>query len=189
MIPLSSFDILVLIFLSNFDILLQKFKDHYKICGTLLKFLSNYLNNRFQKVVLGSESSSTLKVHSGVPQGSILGPILYVLFINDLPLWLSDGTDIVLYADDTKIWRRIDSISDCTSLQSDIDFLSKWAVDNKMRFHPSKCKVLTVSSRFLNFSAFSFIYHLKNSPLTFCRLWNRFGGRHHPPVIMELTVL
>ena len=53
------------------------------------------------------------------------------------------------------------------NLQSDIDFLSKWAVDNKMRFHPSKCKVLTVSSRSVNFSAFSFIYHLNNSPLTF----------------------
>ena len=151
----------------NHDILLQKLKDHYKIDGTLLKFLCNYLNNRYQKVVLGSESSSTLKVHSGVPQGSILGPILFVLFINDLPLGLSDGTDIALYADDTKIWRRIDSISDCISLQSDIDFLSKWAVDNKMRFHPSKCKVLTVSSRSVNFSAFSFIYHLNNSPLNF----------------------
>ena len=151
----------------NHDILLQKLKVHYKIDGTLLKFLSNYLNNRYQKVVLGSESSSTLKVHSGVPQGSILGPILFVLFINDISSGLSDGTDIVLYADDTKIWRRINSISDCISLQSDIDYLTSWADSNKMKFHPSKCKVLAVSNRAVSASAFSFTYHLSNSPLSF----------------------
>ena len=118
----------------NHDILLQKLKECYNIDGTLLKFLANYLSNRNQKVVIGSESSSVLKVHSGVPQGSILGPLLFVFFINDLPSGLSDGTNISLYADDTKIWREISSPSDCISLQADIDNLNEWAIQNKMRF-------------------------------------------------------
>ena len=150
----------------NHDILLQKLKDLYNIDGTLLKFLSNYLSNRNQKVVIGSESSSVLKVNSGVPQGSILGPLLFVLFINDLPLGLSDGTNISLYADDTKIWRKIHSVSDCLLLQADIDHLNEWAILNKMRFHPSKCKVLPIFLR-SNISSPTFTYHLNNSPLIF----------------------
>ena len=131
----------------NHDILLHKLKDLYEVDGILLKFIANYLKNRSQRVVIGSESSSTLTVNSGVPQGSILGPLLFVLFINDLPSQLSEGTDVVLYADDTKIWRKIVSPLDCSILQTDIDSLNDWAVRNKMKFHPSKCKVLTISSR------------------------------------------
>ena len=149
----------------NHDILLKKLKDMYKIDGTLLKFIKNYLEGRFQKVVIGSESSSTLNVNSGVPQGSFLGPLLFVLFINDLPSHLSDGTDIVLYADDTKIWRKIHSLSDCFSLQSDIDHLINWASQNKMQFHPSKCKVLTISSRTSDSATSSFTYCLGSSSL------------------------
>ena len=117
-------------------------------------------------MVIGSESSSVLKVNSGVPQGSILGPLLFVLFINDLPLDLSDGTDISLYADDTKIWRKIHSTSDCLLLQADIDHLNEWAILNKMRFPPSKCKVLPIFLR-SNISSPTFTYHLNNSPLNF----------------------
>ena len=131
----------------NHDILLQKLKNSYGIDSILLKFLTNYLKDRSQRVVIGSESSSTLPVNSGVPQGSILGPLLFVLFINDLPSELSEGTDVVLYADDTKIWRKIMTSSDCIILQNDIDRLLDWAIRNKMKFHPSKCKVLSISSR------------------------------------------
>ena len=131
----------------NHDILLLKLKNFYKVDGILLKFITNYLKDRAQRVVIGSESSSTLTVNSGVPQGSILGPLLFVLFINDLPSHLSEGTDVVLYADDTKIWRKILSPLDCSTLQTDIDSLNDWAVKNKMKFHPSKCKVLSITSR------------------------------------------
>ena len=89
--------------------------------------------------------SHNLQVNSGVPQGSILGPLLFVLFINDLPQGLSQGTNLALYADDTKIWRNIQSASDNQILQNDINYLNDWALRNKMKFHPSKCKVLSIS--------------------------------------------
>ena len=131
----------------NHDILLHKLKSMFHIDGTLLKFLANYLKDRHQRVVIGNQTSSTLTVNSGVPQGSILGPILFVLFINDIPSGLSANTDIVLYADDTKIWRKMLSPSDPSILQRDIDYLHDWALKNKMKFHPAKCKVLIISSR------------------------------------------
>ena len=84
---------------------------------------------------------------SGVPQGSILGPLLFVLFINDLADGLSPGTQLSLYADDTKIWRSIHMECDNIILQKDIDYLYDWALRNKMNFHPSKCKVLSVTGR------------------------------------------
>ncbi len=82
-----------------------------------------------------------------MPQGSILGPILFVIFINDLPAGLDTRTGIALYADDTKIWRPIKCQADHDQLQKDVDYLNQWALENKMKFHPLKCKVLSVCSR------------------------------------------
>ena len=126
------------------DIILEKLKHRYNVDGILLNFLKNYLQGRSQRVVIGNSSSTVKAVLSGVPQGSILGPLLFVLFINDLPEGLSPGTYISLYADDTKIARRINTVEDEITLQKDIDHLNDWARANKMKFHPKKCKVLPV---------------------------------------------
>ena len=131
----------------NHDILLHKLKYFYNLDGRLLKFITNYLCDREQQVVIGNSTSTRKAVLSGVPQGSILGPILFVLFINDLPKGLSHGTELALYADDTKIWRRVLTENDHISLQRDIDYLYRWSIENKMNFHPLKCKVVSVANR------------------------------------------
>ena len=137
----------------------------------MLNFIKAYLKDRYQKVVIGGEYSNVLPVNSGVPQGSILGPLLFVLFINDVSEAVSDGTQIALYADDTKIWLEIRSYSDCVTLNNDIKSLNNWAERNKMKFHPIKCKVLSSSLKLANvyilpFDRFS--YELGNNVLDYC---------------------
>ena len=157
----------------NHDKILNKLKYKFGIDGMLLKFLTEYLSNRFQKVVVENTQSDLLPVLSGVPQGSIIGPLLFVLFINDIGEGISENSSISLYADDTKLYREINSDQDHEALQQDINVLSNWATNNLMRFHPDKCKVLTVSLQHepplliqaLPFS--KFVYCLGNTPLEF----------------------
>ena len=87
------------------ELILYKLKRLFKIDGLLLNFIKAYLQDRTQQVSINGSCSDTLPVHSGVPQGSILGPLLFVFFINDIYEQVSPGTNIALYEDDTKIWR------------------------------------------------------------------------------------
>jgi hypothetical protein len=159
----------------NHDIILWKLKHQFEIDGRLLKFIVNYLQHRSQCVVINGEKSSLQPVTSGVPQGSILGPLFFVLFINDMTDCVSEGTNIALYADDTKIWRNIQTWQDHLTLQDDIDKLYKWSYANKMNFHPKKCKVLTVAveqslhcaSDWKPFPFQAFYYNLNDTELEF----------------------
>ena len=143
----------------NHDIILHKLKNKYGIDGTLLQFIKAYLQDRKQQVLINGSISNPLTVHSGVPQGSILGPLLFVLFIDDMISEVSQGTDIALYADDTKIWREITSDIDQIILQNDIDKLYEWSVINKMNFHPDKCKVVAITNKSLVY-ALPFYEHM-----------------------------
>ena len=87
----------------------------YGIGGKLYNWLCNYFTGRKQKVVLNNKSSSWTSVTSGVPQGSVLGPLLFNIFINDLPSVVQ--SELVLFADDAKIYRTIQSDDDNLQLQ------------------------------------------------------------------------
>ena len=97
-----------------------------------------------------TDKSSWTDVISGIPQGSVLGPILFVVYINDLPDAVT--SDIRLFADYTKVYRTITTTEDCRQLQSDLDNLQKWAKKWQMKFHPEKCKVMRIGREHPDFT-------------------------------------
>ena len=103
------------------------------IVGSLWKWFREYLANRYQHVSINNCKSSTLPVVSGVPQGSILGPFLFLLYINDLSCSINHSKTF-LFADDTKCLRPIHSPQDHILLQSDLDALSLWSTNWKLLF-------------------------------------------------------
>ena len=117
----------------------------YGINGKLKNWIDQFLLDRTQRVVLGEAYSTFRQVSSGVPQGSVLGPLLFILFINDLPAELQSLC--LLYADDTKLLRKITSIADAIALQDDIRRLVKWCETWKMRLNANKCKLMHVGKK------------------------------------------
>lgn len=107
------------------------------------EWLRSYLADRKAFVKIGSTRSRLYSIPSGVPQGSILGPLIFILFINDLIARLKSGK--LLYADDLKIYRTISSVLDCCALQADIDELTRWCSTNGMQLNIAKCKSITFS--------------------------------------------
>ena len=98
-------------------------------------------------MVIDSVAPQWTHVTSGVPQGSILGPGLFVLFIDDLPDVMPSGTQTALYADDTKLYRCVVSFSDCEQLQQALYSYNKWSDENNIKFNVSKCKILSVTRK------------------------------------------
>ena len=109
-------------------------------------WIGSFLSGRLQKVVLEGKSSSSAPVLSGVPQGSVLGPVLFLIYINDLPKYGSNST-VRLFADDTLLYLTIHNSSDCTKLQDDLNNLQKWESDWQMPFHPEKCEVIHITTK------------------------------------------
>ena len=119
--------------------LLKKARAH-GIDGNLLKWIESFLTGRKQRVNVNGEMSSWADVHSGIPQGSVLGPILFIIFINDLP-------DVVecyvkIFADDTKVFTQVQCEEDCHKLQGDLERLSQWSDMWQLKFNVSKCGVM-----------------------------------------------
>ena len=142
-------DIIYLDFSKAFDsvphhLLLQKLRHQYGISDSLLSWFKSYLDSRKQRVLIDGVNSEWASVTSGVPQGSIIGPYLFLLYINDMPLVVSNST-VALFADDSKCFKSITSERDCILLQNDIDHLYEWSKSNLMTFNADKCKVLTIS--------------------------------------------
>ena len=118
---------------------------HYGIRNNTLAWIQNFLYERTQEVVVEGQKSSIGKVTSGVPQGSVLGPTLFLMYINDL------GEDIDakvrLFADDTILYKAINDIKDTQSLQNDLYKLEKWENEWQMKFNVDKCHLLIVTTK------------------------------------------
>ena len=115
----------------------------YGIQGQLYDWIKDYLSNRKQRVVVGGQSSEWIDVMSGVPQGSILGPFLFLVFINDFPSIVSCKTE--LFADDSVLYSQINSNQDCDELQDDLSCATSWCDAWQVALKSEKCEVLHIS--------------------------------------------
>lgn len=102
------------------------------IRGNLLRWFISYLTNRTQIIVVNGFKSMETEVTSGVIQGSILGPLLYIMFINDIKMCFQN-CHFVMFADDLKIYKTIKDDNDCKLFQSDLDFFYNYCQRNKLQ--------------------------------------------------------
>ena len=143
------FDVNVMDFSKAFDRvphqrLLRKVS-HYGIINQVLSWLSSFLDKRTQRVLVDGEASDFCQVLSGVPQGTVLGPVLFLLFINDLPQMIDSPCK--LFADDLLVYRRISTPQDIDALQQDLGKLEQWEDTWGMKFHPDKCEHITITRK------------------------------------------
>lgn len=133
--------------LVSHDILLQKL-DRYGVRGIPLRLLQSYLKDRIQYVAWEGQRSTEAAVNIGVPQGSILGPILFIIYLNDLPESMSGSILIIQFADDTSILTSGDSIESAKLLAKEsLDAAGEWFNMNKLKQNPNKTKQLLISTR------------------------------------------
>ena len=141
-------DIIYLDFQKAFDTvphkrLISKVENH-GIKGNTQKWLQDWLTDRRQRVVINGKESEWRNVISGVPQGSVLGPLLFIIFINDIDEGLT--CKISKFAVDTKITSKVTSVLQWQQLQKDLNTLASWAEKWQMKFNTGKCKVLHIGN-------------------------------------------
>ena len=106
-------------------------------------------------MIVNGSMSQPMPVSSGIPQGSVLGPLLFVIYINDLPNTTANNSNIYLFADDTKIYHKITHNSDTEDLQIDIDNMYQWSEKWLLQFHPQKCKAMRLGKSITNKKEYS----------------------------------
>ena len=114
--------------------------DSIGIKGEVLEWVKKWLSSRTQKVTIRNESSEWNQVNSGVPQGSVLGPILFLVYINDLEKGLI--SKINKFADDTKLARAVGNKEEIKDLQNDLSKIVTWSEEWQMQFNVNKCSVI-----------------------------------------------
>ena len=128
------------------DLLLNKL-EKCGIRGPLLSWSRSYLYHRKQRVVLQGVCSNWIPVTSGVPQGSILGPLLFLVYCNDAQDYLQAKSTLALFADDSKLYRSLDYPNSSTFLQEDLNNNHKWSTDMKIEFNQNKCMTMHISRK------------------------------------------
>ena len=132
------------------------------ITGNLLKWFSSYLSNRRQRVVLNGTCSGWANVKAGVPQGSVMGPLLFLIYINDIVIEIH--SNIRLFADDTSLYIIVENPQTAaTILNTDLGIITRWASDWLVDFNPSKTVSMIVS--------------------------RKLAQINHPPLVMDNTVI
>ena len=141
-----SIDTIYLDFMKAFDTVPHRRLVHklaaFGIINPILGWVNEFLTGRVQQVCVSGTKSEWAKVSSGIPQGSVLGPVLFVLYINDLPSNIK--SNIFMFADDTKLFRTIETPIDQHTLQDDLNQLTQWSRKWLLKFHPNKCKVMHI---------------------------------------------
>ena len=129
----------------DYNVLLKKLKS-IGITGNVLKWLADFLIGRRQKVKVCGQLSSEGPVHSGVPQGSSLGPLLFLIMVSDIDCSVKYAS-VSSFADDTRMLMKINSEEDCGRMQDDLIEIYTWASDNNMKFNSKKFELLNYSAR------------------------------------------
>ena len=122
-------------------ILLAKL-NYYKINGTYIKWIEQFLENRTQTVFLNNTYSYSAHVQSGVPQGSVLGPVLFIIYINDLPQCIKDSA-VLTFADDTKVVSKVSTVTDTLNLQLNLNKIISWSHHNNMELNENKFELMS----------------------------------------------
>ena len=137
--------------------------EHLGIRNSLLNWARSFLIGRNQRVLVEGNASTPTSVKSGVPQGTVLGPLFFLVYINDISKGLTPGTKIRLFADDSLLYRTINSPHDSATLQKDLNTLQNWEQKWKMEFHPGKCQTLRITNKI---NPIISTYHIHDIPIS-----------------------
>ena len=108
------------------------------ITGNLLQWINHFLTSRSQRVIMNSKFSNWLPVLSGVPQGSILGPLLFIIYINDI-VSVVQSSSIKIFSDDVSLYANVSSYNDCLQLQEDLSRIYNWFICWQLNLNLFKC--------------------------------------------------
>ena len=159
--------------------------------GKTLGWIESFLVGRSQTVVLDRESSDELPVLSGVPQGPVLGPILFLLYINDLPENVQ--SQVRLFADDTAVYLTVQGPDDSERLQNGLNVLQEWEKKWDMEFNPSKCQVFHITQsrnpiRYNNTMYGPTLELVENARYLGVDISSDWGFSHTAKISVDLTV-
>ena len=144
-------------------ILIEKLKT-FAFSPSLIRWICGYLTGRSQRVVVNGATSLSAPVISGVPQGSVLGPLLFLIYIDSITrVGLSTGAKLILYEDDILLYKQMKCLEDYNELQHDIDLLHHWTAENFLKFNVSKCKYMVITEK--RHSCISPSLHLESTTL------------------------